>query len=87
MDVVNAEWTLTYDNTKLELDTARSKDFMPIIPNEVTNITTGTVRSNFTDISNLADFSGGKIFAKAYFKIIGTGDTTVNLYLNTLSVG
>ena len=87
MDVVNAEWTLTYDNTKLALDTTRSKDFMPIIPNEVTNIKTGTVKSNFTDISNLADFSGGKIFVKAYFKIIGTGSTTVNLNLNTLSVG
>lgn len=38
MDVVNAEWALTYDKTKLELDTVRSKDYMPNIPNEVTNV-------------------------------------------------
>ena len=89
MDVVNAEWTLYYDNSLLELDTTRSKDFMPIIPNEVTTVKTskGTVSSNFTDISNLADFNGGKVLVQAYFNVIGTGETTVNLNLTTLSVG
>ena len=89
MDVVNAEWALTYDKTKLELDTVRSKDYMPNIPNEVTNVkkADGKVLSNFTDISNLADFKGGKVFARAYFKVISTGETTVNLNVKTLSVG
>ncbi len=89
MDVVNAEWALTYDKTKLELDTVRSKDYMPNIPNEVTNVKTadGKVLSNFTDISNLADFKGGKVFVRAYFKVISTGETTVNLNVKTLSVG
>ena len=89
MDLVNAEWTLSYDNTKLELDTAKSKDFMPNISGEVTSVKTnnGTVKSNFTDISNLADFKGGKVFVRAYFKVIGTGNTTVNLNVTTLSVG
>ena len=89
MDVVNAEWALTYDNTKLELDTVRSKDYMLNIPNEVTSVKTadGTVQSNFTDVSNLADFKGGKVFVRAYFKVIGTGETTVNLDVKTLSVG
>ena len=52
MDVVNAEWALTYDKTKLELDTVRSKDYMPNIPNEVTSVkkADGKVLSNFTDI-------------------------------------
>ena len=89
MDVVNAEWALTYDKTKLELDTVHSKDYMPNIPNEVTNVKTadGKVLSNFTDISNLADFKGGKVFVRAYFKVISTGETTVNLNVKTLSVG
>ena len=89
MDVVNAEWALTYDKTKLELDTVRSKDYMPNIPNEVTNVkkADGKVLSNFTDISNLADFKGGKVFVRAYFKVISTGETTVNLNVKTLSVG
>ena len=89
MDVVNAEWALTYDKTKLELDTVRSKDYMPNIPNEVTNVkkADGKVLSNFTDISNLADFKGGKVFVRAYFKVISTGETTVDLNLKTLCVG
>ena len=89
MKLVNAEWTLTYDTSKLQLDTARSKDFMPEVANEVTNImeNKGTVKSNFTDISNLKDFTTQKTFARAYFKVIGTGDATVDLKVNTLSVG
>ena len=89
MKLVNAEWTLTYDTSKLQLDTARSNDFMPEVANEVTNImeNKGTVKSNFTDISNLKDFTTQKTFARAYFKVIGTGDATVELKVNTLSVG
>ena len=41
----------------------------------------GKVLSNFTDISNLADFKGGKVFVRAYFKVISTGETTVDLNL------
>ena len=62
---------------------------MPNIPNEVTNVkkADGKVLSNFTDISNLADFKGGKVFVRAYFKVISTGETTVDLNLKTLCVG
>ena len=89
MDLVNAEWTLTYDNTKLAVDKERSAKLMPYVTNEVTNImdAKGKIKSNFSEIQNLADFSGGKALARIYFNVIGTGDTTVNFNLTTLSVG
>ena len=89
MNLVNAEWTLTYDNTKLAVDTSRSTKLMPYVKNEVTNIMSanGKIKSNFTEIQNLADFSNGKALARVYFNVIGTGDTTVDFNLTTLSVG
>ena len=89
MNLVNAEWTLTYDNTKLAVDKERSAKLMPYVTNEVTNIidAKGTIKSNFSEIQNLADFSGGKALARVYFNVIGTGDTTVDFNLKTLSVG
>ncbi|WP_449078461.1 alpha-amylase family glycosyl hydrolase [Ruminococcus sp.] len=89
MNLVNAEWTLTYDNTKLAVDTSRSTKLMPNVKNEVTNIMSanGKIKSNFTEIQNLADFSNGKALARVYFNVIGTGDTTVDFNLKTLSVG
>lgn len=89
MNLVNAEWTLTYDNTKLAVDTSRSTKLMPNVKNEVTNIMSanGKIKSNFTEIQNLADFSNGKALARVYFNVIGTGDTTVDFNLSTLSVG
>lgn len=89
MNLVNAEWTLTYDNTKLAVDKERSAKLMPYVTNEVTNIidAKGTIKSNFSEIQNLADFSNGKALARVYFNVIGTGDTTVDFNLKTLSVG
>ena len=89
MNLVNAEWTLTYDNTKLAVDTSRSTKLMPNVKNEVTNIMSanGKIKSNFSEIQNLADFSNGKALARVYFNVIGTGDTTVDFNLKTLSVG
>lgn len=62
---------------------------MPYVTNEVTNImdAKGTIKSNFSEIQNLADFSNGKALARVYFNVIGTGDTTVDFNLKTLSVG
>ena len=89
MNLVNGEWTLTYDNTKLAVDKERSAKLMPYVTNEVTNImdAKGTIKSNFSEIQNLADFSNGKALARVYFNVIGTGDTTVDFNLKTLSVG
>ena len=87
MNLVNAEWALNYDSSKLELDVARSKDFMPNVSNEVTNIKTDSIKSNFTDITDLKDFTSKKTFVRAYFNVIGTGSTTVDLNLKTLCVG
>ena len=87
MKLVNAEWALNYDSSKLKLDVARSKDFMPNVSNEVTNIKTGRILSNFTDITDLKDFTNKKTFVRAYFNVIGKGSTTVDLNLKTLCVG
>ena len=85
--LANFQGTITYDSSKLKLDVARSKDFMPNVSNEVTNIKTGRILSNFTDITDLKDFTNKKTFVRAYFNVIGTGSTTVDLNLKTLCVG
>ena len=81
MQLVNAEWALNYDSSKLKLDVSRSKDFMPNVSNEVTNIKTGRILSNVTDITDLKDCTNKKTFVRAYFNVIGTGSTTVDLNL------
>ena len=60
---------------------------MPYVTNEVTNIidAKGTIKSNFSEIQNLADFSNGKALARVYFNVIGTGDTTVDFNLKHLA--
>ena len=38
----------------------------------------GRILSNFTDITDLKDFTNKKTFVRAYFNVIGTGSTTVD---------
>ena len=87
MDLVNAEWELTYNPAKLQLNTSLSKDYMPNITGEVVNTRSGVINGNYTDVSNLYDFSSTKTLVKAYFTVVGTSSATVNLDVKTLSVG
>ena len=87
MELVNAEWEISYDTTKLSLNTQKSDDFMPSISGDVSNIADGYVYGNCTNISNLYDFKTSKPLVKVYFDVVGTGSTVIDLKLITLGVG
>ena len=86
MSVVNAEWELSYDTSKLSL-VSYEKDFMPNVSDEIVNVANGVVYGNASNAYDPYNFSGGKTFVRAYFDIIDSGYTTVDLKVKTLGVG
>ena len=86
MDLVNAQWTLTYDSSKLSIN-SDSTDLMPYISGEVISKSAGVVKGNFSDVNTLYDFSGTKQFVTVIFDVIGTGTAAVDLAVEELSVG
>ncbi|WP_293971919.1 dockerin type I domain-containing protein [uncultured Ruminococcus sp.] len=86
MKLVNGQWSLSYDNTKLKL-VSTSNDLMPNVTDSVVNCMNGIVKGNFTNVTTLYDFTSSKPFVKATFEIIGSGSTDVTLNVQELSVG
>ena len=86
VSVVNAEWELSYDTSKLSL-VSYEKDFMPNVSDEIVNVANGVVYGNASNAYDPYNFSGGKTFVRAYFDIIDSGYTTVDLKVKTLGVG
>jgi alpha-amylase len=88
MKVVNGQWKLTYDSTKLSYNSSNNKNIMPNIQSgKVVKANTGVIYGNFTDASTLFDFTSSKTFVTVVFDIIGVGDTTVDLDVQELCVG
>ena len=85
MELVNGQWSLTYDTSKLKLKTAAA-NLMPNISGTA-NIYNNVAYGNFTDVSNLYDFTSSKPFVQAEFEVIGKGTANVNLDVQELSVG
>lgn len=86
MKLINSQWTLTYDNSKLELDTSDPDTLMPNVSNFTPNVySSSEVRGNFTNI-NLQNFSKGKDFVVANFKVKGSGVANVYLNVNILGI-
>ena len=81
-NVANAEWKLTYDTSKLSLDTVS----MPKTSPTLNTNTPGTVFGNFTD-TGLVSYSTMDDFVVATFDVLGTGTTTVNLQVINLGIG
>lgn len=81
-NVANAECKLTYDTSKLSLDTVS----MPKTSPTLNTNTPGTVFCNFTD-TNLVSYSTMDDFVVATFDVLGTGTTTVNLQVINLGIG
>ena len=83
--MVNTQWSLRYDKSKLSLDAA----YMPKVAGA--NITKyddlGAVTGNFTNLSSMIDFSSLSDFAVFVFDVKGTGETTVNLNVSVLGLG
>ena len=86
MDLVNGQWKVTYDTSKLNLTTT-SASIMPNISDDVVRVNNGTVKGNFTNVQDLYDFSTTKPFVELTFDVIGTGNTDVTLDVQELSVG
>ena len=86
MNIVNGQWTLTYDSSKLKLK-SDSSTITPYISDGVINVQDGVIKGNFTNVSNLYDFTSEKAFVQATFDVIGKGTTEVNLDVQELSVG
>ncbi len=95
-DMLNTQWTLTYDPEVLQFNknanlnsTGRGYNFMPqVSANGVFNVRVGKIMGNATDLGlyALSCNSEPVTFVTATFDIIGTGDTTVELYVDVLNV-
>ncbi len=79
--VIDSEWKLTYDSSKLTLDSV----VMPKVNAPALSYGTGYVNGNFTD-SDLVDFTSMSDFVVATFDVKGTGTATVNLNVVNLGV-
>lgn len=94
MSLINSEWVINYDPSKLAFDPAKNKDaagkrvsLMPRIANDYLNTDKeGKLIGSFTNI-NLYDFTTEDDFIKVTFDVIGTGSTTVDLNVQFLGIG
>ena len=91
MDVVNAQWTLTYDKTKLKFNAENNvsnkvQTITPVVGDQlVYKAKDGVIRGNFTNL-NMYTFDGDD-FVSVTFDVIGSGTADVYLDLEILSVG
>ena len=92
-NVLNTQWTLTYDNTVLkytdENNTYNGKlGFMPVVSTgELYNTTVeNQITGGCSDLA-LYDFSTSKPFVQVTFEIVAEGNTTVDLFVDELRVG
>ena len=85
MKVCNAQWTLTYDSTKLRLKSSGTA-MAPKTGGTVYS-DDGHVYGNFSEVQNLVDFTSTGILAQAEFEVLSAGSTSVNLDVEELSVG
>lgn len=91
MKAVNAQWTMTYDNTKLEYKPGNniSGGTQTITPaagdNLVFSHSGNKIKGNFSNLK-LLSFGDGSDFVSVTFNIIGSGEAEVKLDLEILSL-
>ena len=87
MDIINGDWKLSFDNSKLSFDASKNKNIMPVVGNSgVTNGLTSYIKGNFTNLNGY-DFTSNKTFVTVTFDVIGTGDADIDFFVDTLCVG
>ena len=92
MDVVDAQWVLTYDTSKLEYVASNNvsngvQTITPVVGSSlVYKLTDNQLKGNFTNLG-LYTFDDDEEFVTVTFNIIGTGTANVYLDLEILSVG
>lgn len=92
-DMLNTQWTLSYDPACLEFDSAvnmnatGSSNLMPMVDDLVCNAAGGKIMANATSLE-LYKFGGkGSVpFIMVTFKVIGSGSTVVNLNVEFLTL-
>ncbi|MGN1432731.1 MAG: dockerin type I repeat-containing protein, partial [Ruminococcus sp.] len=87
MELVNSQWCLTYDSSKLSYDPQKNTSgIMPNVKNAVINTNlTNKIRGDFSSLA-LYDFTTEKDFVTVTFDVIGTGETTIDLDVEILGV-
>ena len=80
--LMNSQWELSYDTSKLKFVTASMPNVEGFACEENT---AGLVKGNFTTL-NFANFSTEKDFVKATFKVLGSGTTSTNFNVKVLGV-
>ncbi|MGN0512615.1 MAG: dockerin type I domain-containing protein [Lachnospiraceae bacterium] len=100
MDLLDLQWTLTYDPAFLEFDESVNKkdgredsiNLMPMLEfnfmwNHTNDENTKKIKAIAQDVDGYAFANKGLVpFVSATFKIIGSGETEVNLYVECLSL-
>ena len=87
MDIINGDWKLSFDNSKLSFDASKIKNIMPVVGNSgVTIGLTSYIKGNFTNLNGY-DFTSNKTFVTVTFDIIGTRDADIDFFVDTLCVG
>ena len=86
MKLINSEWELKYDTSKLSFNSANIGNLMPNVSSAVINENTkGKIRGNFSTLS-LVDFSNESDFVSITFDVIGKGTANVELFVKILGV-
>ncbi len=79
MQILSAQWTLTYDATKLSLVEGLNDKMMPFATaGDMYTVESGVIEGSASNLS-LFDVAEGDAFVEVVFEVIGTGETTVNL--------
>ena len=87
--LINAEGVLTYDPAVLKpAATTTEQSLVPYLRNISVNLglSGGRITFNASDPQNPVDFTTKDVFLTITFDIIGTGDTTVNMDIDTITV-
>ena len=85
LPVLNSDWVLTYDTTKLSFNKSATGKMMPNVPTVASNEPTpGRIKGSYSNTST-DDFSTEKTFVKAVFDKKGTG--TADVYLDVQVLG
>lgn len=87
--LINAEGVLTYDPAVLKpAATTTEQSLVPYLRNITVNLglSGGRITFNASDPTNPVDFTTKDVFLTITFDIIGTGDTTVNMDIDTITV-
>lgn len=92
MQVVNGQWKLYFDNTKLSFDSAKNtgsngiSTLMPVVGDSLLyNVKSNYIVANYSNLS-LYTFDNGADYIKVTFDVIGTGTADVTLDLQFLSL-